>query len=54
MPLACPCNDPLVCDASGSCCSPIRCIDVCQNGSYDGPDGCGNVIHCDPCSGGPD
>jgi hypothetical protein len=27
---------------------------MCQNGPYDGPDGCGSVIHCDACTGGPD
>jgi hypothetical protein len=27
---------------------------MCQSGPYDGPDGCGNIIHCDACLGGPD
>jgi hypothetical protein len=43
-----------LCDASGSCCAPIRCIDVCQTGPYNGPDGCGNTLHCDACLRGPD
>ena len=48
-PLDCSCSAPLVCDATGSCCAPLSCVDVCKSGPYDGPDGCGNVIHCAGC-----
>jgi hypothetical protein len=49
-PLDCSCAAPLLCDTTGSCCAPIQCVDVCQTGAYNGPDGCGNVIHCDGCT----
>jgi hypothetical protein len=48
-PLDCSCSEPLLCDPTGSCCAPLRCVDVCMSGPYDGPDGCGSVIHCAGC-----